>query len=33
MEWFMMMVAPGLVVVGAVIFLFIYAWKYKDRMD
>ncbi|WP_374043707.1 hypothetical protein [uncultured Paenibacillus sp.] len=32
-EWFMMMVAPELVVAGAVLFLFIYAWKYKDRAD
>lgn len=33
MEWFMMMVAPELVVVGAVLFLFIYAWKYRDPAD
>ncbi|MGP0587327.1 MULTISPECIES: cytochrome bd oxidase small subunit CydS [Paenibacillus] len=33
MEWFMMMVAPELVVIGAVAFLFIYAWKYKDSAD
>ncbi|GJM82761.1 hypothetical protein HMSSN139_52570 [Paenibacillus sp. HMSSN-139] len=32
-EWFMMMVAPELVVAGAVLFLFIYAWKYKDRAE
>ncbi|EOS58843.1 MULTISPECIES: cytochrome bd oxidase small subunit CydS [Paenibacillus] len=33
MEWFMMMIAPELVVAGAVLFLFLYAWKYKDRVD
>ncbi|WP_408635004.1 cytochrome bd oxidase small subunit CydS [Paenibacillus phocaensis] len=33
MEWFMVMVAPELVVVGAILFLFTYAWKYKDRED
>ncbi|WP_407944589.1 cytochrome bd oxidase small subunit CydS [Paenibacillus rubinfantis] len=33
MEWFTIMVAPELVVVGAVLFLFIYAAKYKDRAE
>ncbi|MGN8769613.1 cytochrome bd oxidase small subunit CydS [Paenibacillus barengoltzii] len=33
MEWFMMTIAPELVVAGAVLFLFLYAWKYKDRVD
>lgn len=32
-EHFMMMSAPQLVVAGSVIFLFVYAVKYKDSGD
>ncbi|WP_425464259.1 cytochrome bd oxidase small subunit CydS [Paenibacillus zeisoli] len=32
-EHFMMMYAPQLVVAGAILFLFVYAVKYKDSGD
>ncbi|WP_373317761.1 MULTISPECIES: cytochrome bd oxidase small subunit CydS [Paenibacillus] len=33
MEHFMIMVAPWLVVVFALVFLFVFAWRYKDPSD
>ncbi|WP_414859331.1 cytochrome bd oxidase small subunit CydS [Paenibacillus haidiansis] len=33
MEFFMTMIAPELVIVGAVIFLFVYGARYKDPAD
>ncbi|WP_373316835.1 cytochrome bd oxidase small subunit CydS [Paenibacillus vini] len=33
MEHFTMMIAPGLVIVMALVFLFIYAGVYKDPVD
>ncbi|WP_373870994.1 cytochrome bd oxidase small subunit CydS [Paenibacillus woosongensis] len=33
MEHFLMMRAPQLVLIAAVVFLFVYAYRYKDPTD
>ncbi|WP_425464177.1 cytochrome bd oxidase small subunit CydS [Paenibacillus lentus] len=33
MEYFLMMRAPQLVIIGAVLFLFVYAYRFKDPSD
>lgn len=33
MEHFLMMWAPQLVIIGAVLFLFVYAYRFKDPSD